>query len=595
MMQYDDRTHAELGALLKDRGISVPRSKAERIAALIWDDSKQKIEGEIPGTYTDKEVDTDTVVSAQSDRMKRLQQTFPWATVPVIAVALLLIVGGSVTAVLFGGEIMDWFSADEFDGELIDFDPAQARAFAEGLVALGHPEWEGRMSGTIEEHNAAQSNLQNFTDFGLATEDNSFAVPMFEIQEEPQLSICMPGIFFPPCGFSDFGSTETVFAHRSDFVLQGYSGSADYQYQDQIPVVDLGNASDESAWENASASIGLVFGQGGVSSNTELFIKAQQSDLYGLILVTWNSGTDEGSTPNNCKIPGENGRCVPYFKSVDTSQFESLPPGIPFMMVSDQVGVQIRDNVVNGDGLIRMIVNVDNQGERDVKAPCGILPGQTDKLIIFGAHHDTVYGAQGAVDDTSGTATVLELARQFANMAQSRGDPYYTLKFCTWGGEEEGLHGSKAYVASYLTVLQENLRLYVNLDMNHVDIDLDERGNGLWLFGNDKRDTQYIEQIVDSFEEKNPRGLASKYTINTNTLDGPKGASDGMPYNSDHGPFVYDIQQEDDDERGRALVCYGSGSWEYHTFHDDMDRFNEESLAVSGIIYGSYVAWLAWS
>ena len=137
------------------------------------------------------------------------------------------------------------------------------------------------MSGTAEEHATAQSNLDNFSDFGLSIEPNSFAVPMFEIQEEPQLSICMPGIIgFPPCSFTDFGSQETVFAHRSDFVLQGYSGSADYQYQDQIPVVDLGNASDDSTWESASASIGMVFGGGGVSSNTQLFIMSQEYDLY---------------------------------------------------------------------------------------------------------------------------------------------------------------------------------------------------------------------------------------------------------------------------------------------------------------------------
>ena len=67
-----------------------------------------------------------------------------------------------------------------------------------------------------------------------------------------------------------------------------------------------------------------------------------------------------------------------------------------------------------------------------------------------------------------------------------------------------------------------------------------------------------------------------------------------MPYNSDHGPFVYDIQQDDDDDAGHALVCYGSGSWEYHTYADEMSRFNEESLAVSAIIYGTYVRYLAW-
>ncbi len=572
-MGYEDQSHAELGEMLKERGLEVPKTKGGRIAAL-------------------------TEADASTPFMHRIQDRFPWATVPVIAVVVILVVGGSLTAILFGDNIIGWFTEDEFDGELIDFDSAQARAFAEGLVALGDSEWQGRMSGSASEHAAAQSNLNNFTEFGLAAEDNSFAVPMFEIQEEPTLSICIPGTIpflsgIAPCSAADVNRQEIDFTHREEFVMQGYSGSSDYQFQDNIPVVDLGNASENSTWENGSASIGMVFGQGGVSSNTQLLLKAQQNDLYGLILVTWDSTGGE-NPPNNCKIPGDEGRCVPYFKSVDTTQFESLPPGIPFMMVSNDVGEQIRDEVVNGEGRISMTASVDNQGERDVKAPCGILPGKTDELIIFGAHHDTVYNGPGAVDDTSGTATVLELARQFANMAQTRGEPHYTMKFCTWGGEEEGLHGSKAFVAAYLGQLQENLRLYINLDMNHVDIDLETRGNSLWMFGNDARDMKYINQIVDQFKQENPKGLASKYTINTQTLDGAKGESDGMPYNSDHGPFVYDIQQEPGDERGRAIVCYGSGSWEYHTFHDDMDRFNEESLAVSGIIYGSYAAWLAW-
>ena len=69
-----------------------------------------------------------------------------------------------------------------------------------------------------------------------------------------------------------------------------------------------------------------------------------------------------------------------------------------------------------------------------------------------------------------------------------------------------------------------------------------------------------------------------------------------MPYNSDHAPFVYEIDNEPDDgmEYGNAIVCYGSGSTEYHTYLDRMDRFNEESLVVSGVIFGSLVRYLSY-
>jgi hypothetical protein len=172
------------------------------------------------------------------------------------------------------------------------------------------------------------------------------------------------------------------------------------------------------------------------------------------------------------------------------------------------------------------------------------------------------------------------------------GTPKHTIKFCTWGGEEEGLHGSKAWVEKYQKTLADNLIIYINLDMNHVDID-PERGNSLTLFGNYQSDIDHVKNIVSLLESQRPE-LTSNYTINIRTLDGEKNTPTGMPYNSDHGPFVYDTMQDDNDKPGHALVCYGSGSYEYHTYADDMTRFNEESLAVSSIVYGTYARYLAW-
>ena len=61
--------------------------------------------------------------------------------------------------------------------------------------------------------------------------------------------------------------------------------------------------------------------------------------------------------------------------------------------------------------------------------------------------------------------------------------------------------------------------------------------------------------------------------------------------NSDFAPFLNEI---DENEFGNVVSCYGSGSSEYHTYLDTMERFNEESLAVSGIIYGSFAYNLAY-
>ena len=136
-------------------------------------------------------------------------------------------------------------------------------------------------------------------------------------------------------------------------------------------------------------------------------------------------------------------------------------------------------------------------------------------------------------------------------------------------------------------MLSENLRLNINLDMNHVDL---ERNNGLTIYGNSPKDTKIVRGIVATFSDIHA-DLSSKYRVNVNDIQ-----STAMPYNSDHAPFVYEIDNQPDDgmEYGKALVCYGSGSSEYHTYLDTMDRFNEESLAVSGIILGSFIRYLSY-
>ncbi len=59
--------------------------------------------------------------------------------------------------------------------------------------------------------------------------------------------------------------------------------------------------------------------------------------------------------------------------------------------------------------------------------------------IIAGGHHDTTPGSPGALDNASGVAIVLELARVFAADGLDDG-----LCFATFGAEESGLFGSAA-------------------------------------------------------------------------------------------------------------------------------------------------------
>ena len=503
-----------------------------------------------------------------------------------VLVAGMLVLGAAGGGLLYGEEISNWVGGDP-EYELIDFDSNQTRAYAQGLVNLGDPVWGGRLSGTVEEENAAQSIKTNFSNSGLPSTLEEFEVPLYYMGNSFELMICnsgtLGGVFGgpTPCTVADINREETNFQHTVDFVVQGYSGSVDIPASSNVEVVDLGMGNESEDWDVASNGVGLVWlrdgedGQAGTESNTVLMKRAQENGLRGLITVNSRQNCDD-------LVAGD---CIPYSKSLDITQFEERPYDIGFVMVSRSVGEQISEQVVNSGGMLGLQVDVDNQNNGNIHVPCGILEGETDQLIVIGAHHDTVYNGQGAVDNTAGTATVMEIARQFGILHSELGDPKMTVYFCTWGGEEEGLWGSKEWVDKHRDDLAENLRLYINLDMNHVDA---ERNSGVVLQGNSMTDVRHIKGLVEEFSSSHPE-LYEKYSITVRELE-----SEQMPYNSDHAPFVYEVHQEEG-EFGKAMLCYGSGSLEYHTYLDNMDRFNEESLAVSGIIYGSLVRHLAWS
>jgi hypothetical protein len=103
--------------------------------------------------------------------------------------------------------------------------------------------------------------------------------------------------------------------------------------------------------------------------------------------------------------------------------------------------------------------------------PIGVKRGQTlpDEWIVVGAHYDArkqancdAVGPQpGANDNASGCAGVIELARAFAGQATTR-----SILFMCFSGEEQGLLGSRRYVAS-LQNSGEIVRVkhMLNLDM----------------------------------------------------------------------------------------------------------------------------------
>lgn len=107
----------------------------------------------------------------------------------------------------------------------------------------------------------------------------------------------------------------------------------------------------------------------------------------------------------------------------------------------------------------------------------GILEGKDrilrNEAIVIGAHYDHLgRGGEGSLapnskdvhhgadDNASGTAAIIELARQFAKAKNNK----RTIIFIAFSGEEEGLFGSKYYVNNPVFLI-ENTVAMINLDM----------------------------------------------------------------------------------------------------------------------------------
>lgn len=97
----------------------------------------------------------------------------------------------------------------------------------------------------------------------------------------------------------------------------------------------------------------------------------------------------------------------------------------------------------------------------------GIFRGETDSTIVIGGHIDSSGKEMpGANDNASGTASVIELARLWGQRPR-----HYTMVFTAFGGEEQGLIGSKFFVDNYPDLGKVSLML--QLDMVASDEELD--------------------------------------------------------------------------------------------------------------------------
>ena len=98
------------------------------------------------------------------------------------------------------------------------------------------------------------------------------------------------------------------------------------------------------------------------------------------------------------------------------------------------------------------------------------LPGSDpvlkDEVVMIGAHLDSYHSAPGATDNADGSAVALEAMRILSAIGAT---PQRTMRLALWGGEEQGLLGSAAYVRQHLAgdenaAARDRFSVYLNID-----------------------------------------------------------------------------------------------------------------------------------
>ena len=132
-----------------------------------------------------------------------------------------------------------------------------------------------------------------------------------------------------------------------------------------------------------------------------------------------------------------------------------------------QGGLPFRYHVGPGPVRARVVVRLDT-ATNAIKAiwnTYGTIRGTAypDQLVVLGAHRDS--WGPGAVDDVSGTVSILEAARAIAEEVRAGRRPKRTIIFATWDAEEWGLIGSTEYVEQDSARLTSGAVAYLNQDV----------------------------------------------------------------------------------------------------------------------------------
>ena len=136
------------------------------------------------------------------------------------------------------------------------------------------------------------------------------------------------------------------------------------------------------------------------------------------------------------------------------------------VLASEQYGMLVRMARAKEPLTLRIEIGVHiNQDRLDSDNVVAEIPGADlkDQVVLVGAHLDSWHTAAGATDNADAVSATMEAMRILAKLHAS---PRRTIRVVLWGGEEQGLVGSRAWVAQHLgqKVERDRISVYLNDD-----------------------------------------------------------------------------------------------------------------------------------
>jgi N-acetylated-alpha-linked acidic dipeptidase len=186
--------------------------------------------------------------------------------------------------------------------------------------------------------------------------------------------------------------------------------------------------------------------------------------------------TGDPLTPGFASVPG-----APYLKYEDAKTIPHIPAlplsyGQAQHILASLGGLRAPESWQGGLSFptgyrigndAETIVNLDVEMDNKVSAiwdVIGKIPGaeEPDRQVILGNHRDA--WVCGAVDPSSGSAALLEIAHGLGELLKTGWKPRRTIVLASWDGEEPGLLGSTEYAEDLAEELKTQAVAYLNVD-----------------------------------------------------------------------------------------------------------------------------------